>query len=328
MSHPTTNYSPEHSKSLTPFAWLSVFAALVTIGLKTIAWWATGSVGLLSDAAESSVNLVGALATLVALRIAIRPPNQEHPFGQSKAEYFSAALEGQMIFLAALFILYSATLRLIEPQPLEQVSHGLVLGCMAAVVNGIVGVILLRVGRKHGSAALEADGKHLLTDVWTSVGVVVGVFLAQLTGFDWLDPLIALAVGVHILWIGWSLVSNSVSSLLDRAWEPKAKQELVELLAGFQSETTRLHGLRTRISGSQQYAEVHVLVPGDWSVTQSHGLVEKIRSAVLGAFPNASISCELQPLEDPCSYDDFSCEHPMPDIGVGAPADRQGLRNI
>lgn len=320
-----TKSSAEASKNLTPFAWLSVVAALLTIGLKTVAWWATGSVGLLSDAAESLVNLVGALATLVALRIACRPPDQEHPFGQGKAEYFSAALEGQMIFLAALFILHSATLRLLEPQPLEQVNQGLALGVAAAAVNAIVGIILLRVGRKQGSAALEADAKHLLTDVWTSAGVVLGVLLAQLTGFDWLDPLVAIGVALHILWIGWTLVSQSASSLLDRAWEPEAQQQLVDLLASFQTENARLHGLRTRISGRQKYAEVHVLVPGDWSVAQSHELVGKMKSAVHGAFFNASISCELQPLDDPQSYDDFPCEHPMPQnesLLLKQPADR------
>lgn len=307
-----TQSSPETSKSLTPFAWLSVLAALITIGLKGLAWWATGSVGLLSDAAESSVNLVGALATLVALRVASRPPDQAHPFGHSKAEYFSAALEGQMIFLAALFILHSASLRLIDPQPLEQVNHGLALGVAAAAVNAIVGLILLREGRKQGSAALQADAKHLLSDVWTSAGVVVGVFLAEWTGLDWLDPVIAIGVALHILWVGWTLVSQSVSSLLDRAWEPEAQQQLVEMLAGFQTDTTRLHGLRTRISGRQQYAEVHVLVPGDWSVEESHRLVANIKSAVRELFPNASLSCELQPLDNPLSYDDYPCEHPMP----------------
>lgn len=312
MSHTTKESSPELSKSLTPFAWLSVFAALLTIGLKTVAWWATGSVGLLSDAAESSVNLVGALATLVALRIACRPPNQEHPFGQGKAEYFSAALEGQMIFLAALFILYSAISRLFDPQPLEQVSQGLILGVASAAVNAMVGIILLRVGRRRGSAALEADAKHLLTDVWTSAGVVVGVLLVQVTGLNWLDPMIAIAVALHILWVGWTLVSQSVSSLLDRAWEPEAQQHLIELLASFQTKKVRLHGLRTRISGRQKYAEVHVLVPGDWSVARGQRLVADIRSEVLGAFVNATLTCELQPLDDPQSYGDFPCEHPMP----------------
>lgn len=312
MSDQPTELPPETSKNLTPFAWLSVLAALLTIGLKTFAWWATGSVGLLSDAAESSVNLVGAVATLIALRIACRPPNQEHPFGKTKAEYFSAGLEGLMIFLAALFILQSAITRLLDPQPLEQVSLGLILGVAAAAVNAIVGVTLLRVGRNRGSAALEADGKHLLTDVWTSVGVVVGVLLAQLTGLDWLDPVVAILVALHILWVGWILVSQSASSLLDRAWEPDAQKQLIELLSSFQAEDIKLHGLRTRVSGQQKYAEVHVLVPGDWSVAQSHRLVAAIKSAVHQSFDKVSITCELQPLDDPQSYNDFPFEHPMP----------------
>lgn len=312
MSNSSTTLSPEASKSLALYAWLSVFAALLTIGLKTFAWWSTGSIGLLSDAAESSVNLVGALATLVALRVAIRPPDQQHPFGHGKAEYFSAALEGQMIFLAALFILHSATLRLLDPQPLEQVNQGLTLGVAAAIVNAIVGIILLRAGRKQGSAALQADAKHLLTDVWTSAGVVVGLVLTQITGLHWLDPVIALGVALHILWVGWTLVSESVSSLLDRAWEPDDRQKLVDLLAGFQSDTTRIHGLRTRMSGRQQYAELHVLVPGSWSVAQSQEVVTQIKSVVSQAFANTKLSCEIQPLDDPHSYDDFPCEHPMP----------------
>lgn len=327
MSPATTESSPAGSKGLTRFAWLSIFAALLTIWLKTAAWWATDSVGLLSDAAESSVNLVGAVATLIALRIAFRPPNQQHPFGQGKAEYFSAALEGQMIFVAALFILYSATLRLIEPQPLQQLDQGLALGGAAAAVNAIVGVILLRVGRNRGSAALEADAKHLLTDVWTTAGVVVGLLLAQFTGLQWIDPLVAIGVALHILWIGWTLISQSASSLLDRAWKAEEQQQLAQLLAKFQTDSTRLHGLRTRISGRQQYAEVHVLVPGGWSVAQGHALVARIEAAVHDVFISASINCQLQPVEDPHSYDDFPCEHPLPENELSFPKNDETKRN-
>lgn len=304
--------SSSGSKDLSLFAWISVGAALLTIVLKSAAWWATGSVGLLSDAAESSVNLVAAIATLVALRVSCRPPNQTHPFGQSKAEYFSAALEGQMIFIAAVFILYSASQRLIDPQPLEQVDIGLLLACASAGVNAVVGLLLLRVGRKQGSAALVADGKHLLSDVWTTVGVVVGLLLVHATGIDWLDPIVAIAVALHILWIGWSLLVESTSSLLDRAWEPQDREELVQMLSQYQSASTKVHGLRTRASGRERFAEMHVLVPGEWTVSQGYELVAEIEAAVRTRFSNARICCELEPLEDPRSYDDFPYEDPVP----------------
>ena len=195
--------------NLERYAWLSVAAALATIALKTGAWWVTDSVGLLADAAESIVNLVAAIAALVALRVAARAADDNHHFGHSKAEYFSAAIEGGMIFVAASFIIWQSIGRLLTPQPIEQAGTGLAISVVASVINGAVAVVLLRAGREHRSITLRADGQHLLTDVWTSVGVVVGVLLVVLTGIDWLDPVVALLVGANIIWTGGQLVSES-----------------------------------------------------------------------------------------------------------------------
>ncbi|MFW6598512.1 cation diffusion facilitator family transporter [Propionibacteriaceae bacterium Y2011] len=297
--------------SLTKFAWLSIAAAIVTITLKTGAWWVTGSVGLLSDAAESVVNLVAAVAALIALRVAARPADDDHHFGHAKAEYFSAALEGVMIFIAAAVILVTAVTRFIDPQPIEQVGIGLTISVIASAVNGAVAIVLLRAGRQHNSITLRADGKHLMTDVITSAGVVIGVLLVVLTGWDRLDPVVAFAVGVNIVVTGSKLITESVHGLMDRTLSDDENRRIAAIIARYASDEVAFHALQTRQSGHQQFATCHVLVPGAWSVTRGHDLVEEVEAAVAEEFPTLHLTTHLEPREDPRAYEGITAEVPM-----------------
>lgn len=288
---------------LTRYAWLSIAAAVVTIGLKAGAYALTGSVGLLSDAAESLVNLVAAVVALIALRVAARPADAGHHFGHTKAEYFSAVVEGAMIFVAAGFIIYAAIGRLLEPRELERIGLGLAVSMVAAVVNGAVGVVLLRQGRRHRSITLTADGKHLLTDVWTSVGVVVGVGLVALTGWLRLDALVALAVGLNILWTGYRLISVSVNGLMDKAADPDVQAAVDTALAEFAGPDVGFHAVRTRESGHRTFVSMHVLVPGAWSVQRGHDLAEAVEARVREAVEHCEVSTHVEPVEDPRSYE-------------------------
>ncbi len=293
------------------FAWLSIAAALATIALKSGAWLLTGSVGLLSDAAESTVNLVAAIVALVALTIAARPADEGHQFGHTKAEYFSAAAEGQMILLAAGVIIWTAIQRFLHPQPLENVGVGLAISVVASVINGSVAWVLIRAGREHRSLTLTADGRHLLTDVWTSAGVVVGVLVVAVTGIDRLDPLVALLVGANIIVTGWRLMHQSFAGLMDGALPAEESAALADVLTGFTDDDVSFHGLRTRSSGHRGFAEVHVLVPGEWSVQHSHDLIERIESALAERVSSVSLIAHVEPREDPRSYDDFPTEVPV-----------------
>jgi cation diffusion facilitator family transporter len=292
--------------SLTGWAWLSVGAAVATIGLKGSAYLVTGSVGLLSDALESVVNLVAALVALLALRVASRPPDPAHPFGHGKAEYLSAAVEGLMILAAAALIIYTAVERLLRPEPLEDLGIGLVITVVATVINGVVGLLVLRAGRRHRSLALVADGKHLLTDVWTSIGVVVGVALVALTGWLPLDSLVAIAVAVNILWMGGRIVWGSLHGLMDRSM-PQADldrvvtrlQDIVDAHPG-----VAVHGIRSRESGRQRFVSMHVLVPGAWTVLRGHDLLELIEESLSVDLPGLVVHTHLEPIEDPRSYED------------------------
>lgn len=286
------------------WAWLSIGAALATISLKSFAAWVTGSVGLLSDALESGVNLVAAVVALIALKAAGRPPTTHHHFGLGKAEYMSAAVEGGMIFVAAVVIVWTAVDRLLNPQPVEQFGVGLAVSSVAAVINLVVGMLLVRVGREHRSITLEADGKHLLTDVWTSAGVLVAVGVVALTGWNVLDPLIAIAVGVNILVTGFVLLRRSGAGLLDVALPPADQAKVANVLTGYQARGVRFHALRTREAGRQRFVYVHVLVPGDWSVQQGHDLCEQVERDVALALPGATTFTHLEPVEDPVSYQD------------------------
>ena len=303
MSTPAARARPT-PVDLTRFAWLSIGAALLTIALKTFAWRITGSVGLLSDAAESLVNLVAAIVALVALTVAIRPPDQNHHFGHSKAEYFSAATEGLMIFVAAAVILFSAVQRFLNPEPLENVGVGLAVSVAASLVNGGVAIVLLRAGARYRSITLVADGKHLMTDVWTSVGVVVGVLLVALTGWERLDPVVAFAVGLNILVTGSRLVRSASAGLMDVSL-PKEDNELIRAVLGrFTSAEVSWHRLLTREAGNRRFMQFDLLVPGEWTVQRGHDLVEDITDALVAEFPDIDVICHIEPVEDPRSYED------------------------
>lgn len=286
------------------FAWLSIVTALVTIALKFGAAWLTGSVGLLSDALESMVNLVAAIVALVALRAAARPPDSEHHFGRGKAEYLSAAIEGGMIFVAAAAIVYTAVRRLIVPEPVEQVGIGLAVTTLAAVINLVVGLVLVRAGSRHRSITLEADGKHLLTDVWTSVGVIIGVALVAITGWQPLDPLVALAVGVNILVTGWRLIRRSGAGLLDVSLPADDQEAIGGVIATYEKQGIEFHAVRSRESGRHRFVYMHVLVPGEWSVVQGHDLCERVERDIALALPGTTTFTHLEPQGDPSSYAD------------------------
>lgn len=299
-------------RDLTPYAWLSIATAITTISLKTGAWVLTGSVGLLSDAAESVVNLVAAVVALIALKVAARPADKSHHFGHTKAEYFSAAVEGVMIFVAAVFILITSVERFINPAPLENVGLGLVIVVIASVLNGVVAAVLLRAGKQHRSATLVADGKHLLTDVWTSAGVVLGVALVALTGWERLDPLIAFAVGVNIIVTGWKLLAESVAGLMDVSWSKEENAKLARLVRAHINDDVNVHALRTREAGHLRYVEMHVLVPGSWTVLEGHDVVEEIEQAIMNEFEGCRVSIHLEPREDPRAYGDYDHEVVIP----------------
>jgi cation diffusion facilitator family transporter len=280
---------------LSRFAWLSVAAAILTIGLKSGAYLLTGSVGLLSDAAESVVNLVAAVVALVALRIAVKPADENHQFGHGKAEYFSAAIEGVMIFVAAAVILFSAVQRFLNPVPLESIGVGLAISAVASAVNGGVGIILLRAGRVHRSVTLSADGKHLLTDVWTSAGVIVGVLLVGLTGWQRIDPTVAAIVGVNILLTGFRLVSQSMSSLLDAALPTADLERVVTVLEGSRTADVEFADLRTRESGRHRFVSLTVLVPGAWTVDRGHDIANQIEVAITKSLPDSTVQTHIEP---------------------------------
>lgn len=309
MTQETTSSS---ARDLTRYAWLSIATAVVTIALKAGAWYITGSVGLLSDAAESVVNLVAAFFALIALRVAARPADKSHHFGHSKAEYFSAGAEGVMIFLAAVFIIVAAIQRLITPAPIENVGIGLAISVVASILNGVVAMLLLRAGRRHRSKTLVADGKHLLTDVWTTVGVLVGVGLVALTGWHRLDPIVALLVGLNIIVTGWKLVSESAEGLMDVSWPKEDNAELARLMGRFTGGEIDVHALRTRESGHQRYCDFHLLVPGAWSVNEAHDLCEEIETAVKETFDGVVVTGHIEPREDPRAYRDYETEVAIP----------------
>jgi cation diffusion facilitator family transporter len=287
------------------YAWLSVAAALATIVLKAAAWWLTGSVGLLSDALESVVNLAAAMLALSMLRLAASPPDENYPYGFSKAEYFSAGIEGALIVFAATGIVWAAVPRLVAPRELEMPGIGLTLTIVASGINYAVALVLLRAGRDHHSITLEADGRHLMTDVWTSAAVIAGVALVYVTGWGRLDPLIALAVSLHILWAGFGLVRRSVRGLLDPAISTEDQAEVNKLIAEYSRRYgVSFHALRTRQAGARRFVSFHLLVPDAWTVSQAHRLSEEIEARMRAMVPNAAIFTHIEPISDPASYDD------------------------
>lgn len=300
--------SMPNTKSLQKFAWLSIAAAILTIGLKSVAYWITGSVSLLSDAIESLVNLAAAVMALAMIVVSERPPDDEHAYGHGKAEYFSSGFEGALILVAAGSIAWSAIDRLFNLQPLEQVGVGLVISVSASLINLAVALVLGRAGRKYNSITLEADSKHLMTDVWTSVGVVLGVAAVAITGWLWLDPVIALIVAANILRAGIDLIRRSVLGLMDSAL-PQADLQVVDrVLAGHRQQGIEFHALRTRQSGVRRFVSFHVMVPDEWTVGKGHTLAEEIETEMRNALPGAIVFSHIEPLEDPLSMADIEID--------------------
>jgi cation diffusion facilitator family transporter len=297
------------------YAALSIAAAVATIGLKAAAYRVTGSIGLLSDAAESAVNLVAAIVAYWALTVASRPPDEEHAYGHTKAEYFASGAEGAMIVGAALAIAVAAGRRLVHPEPLTQVGLGLGISILAAGVNGAVALVLLSAGKRLRSITLTADGHHLLTDVWTSAGVVVAVGLVQMTGWLRLDPIVALTVAASIVWTGWRLLKETGLGLMDTALPQADCQSIAEALAPFQKRGIVIHELKTRVAGARRFVSMHVLVPGAWSVQQGHDLCEEIESSLCRCMPQTTVFTHLEPVEDPASWNDRGLDRPKPRAG-------------
>ncbi|MES2369869.1 cation diffusion facilitator family transporter [Thiobacillus thioparus] len=290
--------------ALKRYAWLSIAAALATILLKGWAWWLTGSVGLLSDALESFVNLAGAMMALAMLSLASLPADDNHAHGHGKAEYFSSAFEGFLILLAAVGIAYAAIERLLNPQPLAAVGIGLGVSVVASIINLVTSRILMGVGRKYKSITLEADAHHLLTDVWTSVGVIAGVGLVWVSGWLWLDPVIALLVALNIVWTGWQLLQRSAAGLMDVSILEADIRAIEEILDRYRRQELEFHALRTRQAGTRAFISFHLLVPGTWSVQQGHDWSERIEADIRQAIPYAHITTHLEPKEDPISLAD------------------------
>jgi cation diffusion facilitator family transporter len=289
---------------LTPYAWLSIAAALGTMALKGLAAWVTGSVGLLSDALESLVNLGAALLALWMLRVAAEPPDEKHPFGYSKAEYFSAVVEGGLIVAAAAAIVGTAAPRLFAPQPIAAYGLGLAISVAATAINFGVALVLLRAGRRHHSVALEADAQHLLSDVWTSLGIVAGVGAIALTGWLILDPLIAIAVAVYIVWTGVAVMRRSLLGLMDRALPESELEAIRAVLEPYKAKGLDYHALRTRRAGRHRLVELHLLVPGGMTVHDGHAVAEEIEERIRAALPGTAVLTHLEPIEAPASYAD------------------------
>jgi cation diffusion facilitator family transporter len=287
---------------------LSIAAALVTMAAKFTGYLLTGSVGLFSDAAESIVNLVAALVALWALNLAARPADEEHAYGHTKSEYFSSGVEGALILVAAVTIAVEAIQRLQHPQKLEQIGLGLAFSVGGAIINGAVAVLLLRAGKRLRSITLEADARHLLADVWTTVGVVIGVLLVAITGWLPLDSIVALLVAVNIIWTGVRLLHETGLGLLDTSLPADDLAKISTIFATYQEKGIEFHALRTRRAGTRRFITFHILVPGTWTVLQGHTLSEEIELAILNALPESNVTTHLEPREDPVSWEDLELD--------------------
>jgi cation diffusion facilitator family transporter len=283
---------------------LSVAAAVATILLKTWAWRLTGSVGLLSDAMESGVNLVAAIGAFWALSLAAKPADRQHHYGHFKAEYFSSGLESVLIVAAAVAIIVAAVGRLQQPQPLEQLGIGLAVSLLATALNGLVAGVLLKAARRFHSITLRADAHHLLTDVWTSLGVVLGLGLVKVTGLMILDPLIAIAVALNITFTGWKLLHETASGLLDRSLPDDEQRLLDQIISSYATGDIRFHALRTRVAGSRRFVSLHVLVPGSWTVKAGHDFCEQLEREIAETLTRVDVLTHLEPIEDQTSWDD------------------------
>jgi cation diffusion facilitator family transporter len=286
------------------YAWLSLATSIVTIFLKFAAYYLTGSVGLLSDAVEAVVNIVAALVALGVLTYSAAKPDREHNFGHEKAQYLSSGIEGALIFVASGFIIWTAIPRLLSPQPLEDIGMGLTLSVLAALANAGCAWVMLGAARAHRSITLEADARHLLTDVWTTAGVFIGVILVHFTGWLRLDPIIAMAVAIQIVWTGWNLMSRSFDGLMDRAIPDEDRAVIIGVLDTMRQEGGDYHALRTRVAGAKSFVDVHVLVPGTMSVQAGHDILERLENEIRAKLPHVEVLTHLEPLEDPRSWDD------------------------
>ncbi len=289
---------------LARFAALSVATSVVVLSMKVVAWRLTGAVGLLADALESIVNVVAAVVTLYALKIAAKPADEDHELGHGKAEYFASGLEGALIGVAAVAIIITAVPKLYAPVPLEANKIGLGVSVLASVLNFVVARVLLAAGKRHRSAALDADGKHLMTDVWTSGGVLVGLGFVLATGFTRLDPILAILLAFHILREGAKIVHRAGMGLLDGAMPKEARDAIVKILDGFEQEGIRWHALKTRDAGSRVFVSVHVLVPGAWTVSVAHDVAQRMEDAMRASDDRLHVITHLEPLEDPRALDD------------------------
>lgn len=294
--------------SLERFAYLSISAAILTMLLKTSAFFLTQSIGLLSDALESGINLVAAFSALIAIRIGTRPPDKTHAYGHQKAEFLSSGFEGGLILMAAVSISIAAVQRLLNPQPIERIGLGLLISLLASVINLVVAVILIRVGKERRSIALEADGHHLMSDVWTSGGILIGMTVVAITGAYWLDPIIAILVAVFISWTAFKLLRRSVSGLLDPALPKEQVHSIEMILDGYCKNGVNFHALRTRQAGSRDFVSMQIQVPGGWSVQQGHDLLEDIERDIRAALPFVTVFTHIEPLEDPRSWIDQGLE--------------------
>lgn len=296
------------TQDLSRWALLSIAAAALTIALKMTAWLITDSVGLLSDAAESVVNLVAAVVAFVALKVAARPPDANHNFGHQKSEYFSAIIEGTCIAIAAVVIIASAVERLLNPKDIESAGVGLLISVIASVINGAVAWALIRAGRRNRSVTLEADGKHLATDVWTTAGILVAIALVAITGWSILDPIVAIAVAINILFVGGGLVGRAAAGLMDKALPDEQRSAIDAVLAGFRSPEVTFHDVRTREAGHLRFVQMHMLVPGDWTVQRAHDLAERVESGLASAVDDVIPTIHIEPIGDPRAYEEWRLE--------------------
>lgn len=287
---------------------LSILAALFTMGVKFTGYFLTGSVGLFSDAAESIVNLVAALVGLWALTLAARPPDEDHTYGHTKSEYFSSGVEGALIFVAAIVIVVEAIPHLMHPEPIQQAWLGLSFSVLGAVVNGVLAWFMLQAGKQQRSVTLQADARHLYTDVYTTVGVLVGIVLVTVTGWYILDPIIGLIVAVNVLWTGVKLLRQTGLGLMDTALPKEDMSQIQSVLDRYRAQGIEFHAIRSRGAGSRRFVSFHVIVPGNWTVLKGHSMCEEIELAMVHMLPESTVFTHLEPREDPVSFEDINLD--------------------
>ncbi len=297
------------ARSLNKYLYLSVGAALLTILLKSYAYWVTGSMGFLSDALESFVNLFAALFALLMLHLSRKPADEEHEFGHGKAEYFSSAVEGALILVAAFTIIRSAVPRIIAPQPLENIGTGLLFSLLASLVNLMVGLVLVNNGKKKKSLLVEADGRHLLTDVYTTAGVILGIILVEFTGWLIIDPVIAILVAFNIIYSGYRLIIRSARELMDATIPEDELVKVTGYLDSLSKREIAYHSLQTRMSGQRRFISMHLLVPGEWSVKRGHDCADEVEESIIAMFREpVTVSTHIEPVEDPASMRDIGID--------------------